>query len=80
MLHFLFSLNVMHLLVDGVGRNLTLPLFIHSSKCSLGESLSCLRGANFLAVAYKSTINNNGLNSSQHFIKINKNKNIKMIK
>lgn len=47
----IYFFNSLVLLVDGVGRNLTLPLFIHSSKCSLGESLSCLRGANFLAVA-----------------------------
>lgn len=51
MLSYLYIFNSMDLLVEGVGRNLTLPLFIHSSKCSLGESLSCLRGANFLAVA-----------------------------
>lgn len=51
MIQVVFFLKSINLLDDGVGRNLTLPFFIHSSKCSLGDSLSCRRGANFLAVA-----------------------------
>lgn len=43
--------KLINLLVNEVERNLTFPLFIHSNKCSLGDSLSCRRGANFLAAA-----------------------------